>query len=84
MTLIVSQPLPIRLVLGSVYLFVFPIPVWSGFQLESAYPLFKSLNAIYFYFLLPFLVISFRVLWRDAFSRTPLRLFFGSVCLDSP
>lgn len=42
--LIVNQAMPIRLVLGSIYLFVFPIPFWSGFQLESVYHVFKSFN----------------------------------------
>lgn len=75
MSLIVNQALPIRLVLGSVYLYIYPIPVWSGFQLDSAYQLFKSLNTIYFYFFFPLLALSFLTIRRDATSRTPLRLF---------
>jgi hypothetical protein len=52
-SLIFSQPLPIKIVLGTVWVILFPLPVWSGFQLESAYHLFKSLNAIYMYFVIP-------------------------------
>lgn len=75
MALIVNQPTPIRLVLGSIYLFVFPIPFWSGFQLESAYNLFKSANVIYFYFVLPLLFIALRQLKRNKAMRTPALLF---------
>jgi hypothetical protein len=73
--LIINQPLPIRLVLGFVYLFVFPIPFWSGFQLESAYHLFKSLNAIFFYFLIPMLIMTLRQLWKYNTQRTRSVLF---------
>jgi len=75
MAFIVNQPMLIRLPLGAVYLFVFPIPFWSGFQFESVYQLFKSFNVIYFYFVIPLLVLAFRQLWRDKFSRSPAMLF---------
>jgi len=57
-SLILSQPILIRIPFGIFYVFIFPIPLWTGFQLNSAYALFKSLNAIYFYFLLPLIVMS--------------------------
>jgi len=75
MALIVNQVMPIRLVLGSIYLFVFPIPFWSGFQLDSAYALFKSANVIFFYFLLPLLLIAITQLLRYKAMRTPAWLF---------
>ena len=62
MLYIVNQPILIRLIFGSIYLFLFPIPFWSGFQLESAYSLFKSFNAIYFYFLTPLFLYSITLL----------------------
>lgn len=77
MALIVNQPTPIRLVLGSIYLFVFPIPFWSGFQLESANTLFKSTNVIYFYFVLPLLFMALRQLKRQKSMRTPSLLFLA-------
>lgn len=64
MALVVNQALPIRLVLGSAYLFVFPIPFWSGFQLESASPLFKSANVLFFYALTPLLLLSLVRIWH--------------------
>ena len=67
MTLIVNQPLPLRLVLGSMYLFVFPIPFWSGFQLDSVYHLFKSFNVLYFYFVIPLVALS---MWQLISSRS--------------
>jgi len=70
MSLIVKQPLLIRVVLGAVYLYIFPIPLWSGFQLESSYHLFKSLNTIFIIFLLPLMILAFRMLWRDNLSRS--------------
>jgi hypothetical protein len=75
MSLILDQPAPIRLILGSVYLFVFPIPFWTGFQLESAYHLFKSFNVLFFYFFLPVLGLSVWHLWKHAEQRTPALLF---------
>lgn len=75
MALIVNQPAPIRLVLGSIYMFVFPIPFWSGFQLDSVSALFKSANVIYLYFVLPLLLIALRQLKRDKATRSPALLF---------
>jgi len=59
--LIVNQPLLLKLLFGSVYLFIFPIPFWSGFQLESVYPLLKSLHVMFMYAIVPLFVLA---LWR--------------------
>jgi hypothetical protein len=75
MALIVNQPLPIRLVIGSIYLFVYPIPFWSGFQIESAYHLFKSFNVIFFYFVIPLLVMTLWQLWGQKEKPTSEILF---------
>lgn len=75
MSLIVNQSIPVRLILGSLYLFVFPIPFWSGFQLESAYELFKSVNVVFFYFVIPLLYMALRGMVRDRRSRHPTLLF---------
>jgi hypothetical protein len=75
MALIVNQSLPIRLVLGSIYLFVFPIPFWGGFQLESVQAFFKSANVVFFYFVLPLLAISLLKLVRHKRSRSVSVLF---------
>jgi len=73
--LIVNQPLPIRLVLASIYLYVSPIPFWSGFQLESVYNVFKSANVVFFYFVLPLLAISILRLFRNKQGRSCSVLF---------
>lgn len=73
--LIVNQPIPIKAFLGSIYLFVFPIPFWSGFQLETVYHLFKAFNVIYFYFLIPLLALALHQLWKDKLSRSPMVMF---------
>jgi len=75
MALIVNQPLPTRLVLGSVYLYVFPIPFWSGFQLESVYAFFKSANVIFFYFVIPLLTVSLLRLIRHKQARSVSVMF---------
>lgn len=75
MALIVNQPMPVRLPLGFVYLYVFPIPFWVGFQLESVYPFFKSLNALFFYSLIPLLVLALRELARNRRARSPALMF---------
>ncbi len=75
LSLIVNQPLAIKLVLGSVWVLVFPLPVWSGFQLESPYHLFKSLNAIYMYFLVPLFGLGVLNVVRKSRNRNPLIVF---------
>jgi hypothetical protein len=81
-TLIVNQDLIPRLILGSVYLLIFPIPIWKGFQLETVYHLFKSLHAVFMYFVTPlFLLGSYRIimnsLWRQPLLLFPLLVFGG-------
>ena len=74
-SVIVSQSPLIKILLGSLYLFVFPIPVWTGLQLDSAYHLFKSLNAPFFYALIPLLLISTGQLALSAKTRSKEGLF---------
>jgi len=61
--------------MGSGYLFLFPIPFWSGFQLESAYALFKSFNVIFFYFLIPLLLMAIWQICRKQEMRSVSLLF---------
>lgn len=61
MRLIVNAPLPVRLVLGSGYLFIFPIPIWN--ELDSAYGLFKTCQAMFMYGFTPLYVLA---VWRVA------------------
>jgi len=77
--LIVNQPLPIRLFLGIIYLFVFPIPFWHGFQAGTAYHLFKSINVLFFYALIPLLLMSIFQIWKQKIrSQLPLIFLFFS------
>jgi len=73
--LIVDQPPILRGILGSLYLFVFPIPFWTGFQLDTVYSLFKSFNVIYLYFVVPLMILSFKILWKEKKHRSPMVLF---------
>lgn len=71
--LIVSSSIPTRLILGSAYLFIFPIPFWSGFQLESVYHLFKSFQALYMYGITPLFILAvWQVIRYKSFRTTPL------------
>ena len=79
--LIVRQALPIRLALGSIYLFVFPVPFWSGFQLESAYHLLKSLHVLYMYAVTPLFALTIWRIVRCPQRRTPAVLFLVLVVL---
>lgn len=70
MALIVSQPAHWRLLLGVPYLFIFPIPFWQGFQLQSAYDLFKTLNVLLFYLVIPLWGMALWRLVRDRSARS--------------
>lgn len=72
---IVNAPLPLRLTLGSAYLYIFPIPFWGGFQFESAYSLFKSFNAIYMYVVTPLFSLAMLRIARRKVLRTPPVIF---------
>ncbi len=74
-SLIVNQSLPVRLIFGAISLFVYPIPIWDGFQLESAYHLFKALNTIFFYGVIPLFVLSIYILIQDKSLHSPQFLF---------
>lgn len=75
MSLVVNQPLPIRLVVGCVYLFVFPIPFWAGLLDDSVYQVFKSLNALFFYFITPLFAISIHSIVTNKSLRTDVNMF---------
>jgi uncharacterized membrane protein YccC len=75
LALIFNQPLPIRSVLGTIYLYLFPIPFWSGFSLSSFYHIFKGFNALLFYAVIPMLLQGLWVVWKQRNLRTPQILF---------
>lgn len=81
MQLIYRQPIAIRLVVGSIYLFTYPVPFWSGFQLQTAYHLFKSFNVLFLYGFIPLLAVSLRHLWRQGRRSSPNELFVLFVTL---
>jgi hypothetical protein len=58
--LIINQPLPIRLVLGSGAMLINPIPLWSNFNLRSLdYGWIKGYHGIYQILLLPLICAGF-------------------------
>ena len=78
---VVNQPLPIQLILGSIYLLIFPTPFWVGFGTDSAYHLYKSLNALFMFFLTPLWVLAIFKLYSHKIFRTTslLFIFFCSI-----
>lgn len=82
MAYVVNQALPIRVVVGTVYVFVFPIPVWNGFTQLSAYYFLKSCSALFHYFLLPLLVQGVWLLAKSSKHRTASAVFVACVSLS--
>jgi len=75
MALVGNQPLPVRVVVGSVYLFVFPVPMWSGLGSSSAYHWFKSINVVLFYYVVPLLALAVRLILSDKQNRRAPLIF---------
>lgn len=73
--LVVNQPPLVRVFVGSAYLLLFPIPVWAGLIGDSALHAFKALNALFFYALLPLVLLAIHDLVRQRKLRTPQTLF---------
>jgi hypothetical protein len=78
---ITTAPIPLRLLLGSIYLFIFPIPFWGGMALGSAYDLFKSLNAVFFYFFAPMFAYALWYQLRDRRARSAGVMFLAFVSI---
>jgi len=81
MAIIVNQPIPFRILIGSIYLFVFPIPFWIGFQFESVYHLYKSINVIFFYFVIPLLILAVSNVYYNKNVRSSEILFMLFISL---
>ena len=77
MRLVINQPLPIRLVMGTGSLMIFPIPLWAGVRSGAdEYHLFKGYHAFYQFFTLPLVLAGFlfvaRRLIREPKKSIPL------------
>ena len=57
-SVILSQPTIIQIPLKILSLFFYPIPIWYGFTVPSAYAFFKSLHLLFNLYYLPLLVLS--------------------------
>lgn len=77
--LIVEQTLFMRIALGLPYLLYFPIPFWGGFEGESALQLFKSINAIAFYYISGLLFVGGFLILKSRQLRSPAFLFVLAV-----
>jgi hypothetical protein len=80
---IISQPLYIRFIFGTISLLIFPMPFWSGFGQNSIYQLYKIGNLFFMVaILLPHLLMSFKLFFSDKRFRTPLNRFLVIVILS--
>ncbi|MBL7647560.1 MAG: hypothetical protein JNK74_15345 [Candidatus Hydrogenedentes bacterium] len=65
MRLVVNQPLPVRLIAGTGYLMIFPVPLWAGIKSGSGeYHLIKAYHAFYQLFTLPLVLAGFIAVYR--------------------
>jgi len=63
MALVVNQPTPIKLVLGSGYMMLFPSPFWAGISCgASEYHLIKTWQALYKILIMPLVLVAFLML----------------------
>jgi len=54
MAYVVNQPLPIRLVLGSLVLLAYPIPIWDSLTADvAAYDVIKNCHGVFMIFVVP-------------------------------
>lgn len=70
MTLIVHQPLPVRLVLGSMSLVVNPMPLWAGLRSGMVdYIYLKAWHGVYLVAIVPLVIAGIREAVRAAHRR---------------
>jgi hypothetical protein len=69
MRLIIQQPMPIRLLLGSGSLMVFPIPLWGYFRSGALdYDLIKGYHGVYQMLILPLVFSGFLIVFMEFFK----------------
>ena len=57
--LVVNQPMPIRIPVGSVYMLVHPVPFWAGFRLSMGeYHWIKSYHAMFLLWVVPSAIVG--------------------------
>jgi len=83
MTLVVNQPMLVRVPVGAIYMLMAPIPVWTPATAGTAYHLFLGLRGLQFYFVLPLLIMAVGELARHRPARTaPLAFLLAlNLCL---
>jgi hypothetical protein len=87
MRLVVKQPLPIRLVLGSGSLMVYPIPLWAFLEKGvNDYHLVRTYHGVYQILVLPLVfagfIAVFRLFQRDRKQAVPLAFLAVYLLMD--
>lgn len=73
--LVYQSPWYVQFFLKPLVMFIFPLPVWWGLQLDSAYAFLKGLATPFFYIVLPLAGVSVHHLYRFLPLRSPQQLF---------
>jgi hypothetical protein len=72
MAILVNQPMPVRIFVGSFMQMVSPIPLWAYFRTDMLdYNWIKGYNGIYQMFILPFVFVGVRKVYRLFISSQP-------------
>lgn len=79
--LVYQSPWYIQMFLRPLVMVIFPLPVWWGLQLDSAYVFFKGLTTPLFYLILPLAALASYHLYRYPVLRSPQQLFLFFISL---
>lgn len=82
LALVSNQPLPIRLIVGPMYVLLMPVPFWAGFAKATVYQIGKSLAVLFCYWLVPRLVFQAVYLVKEKHARSAPVLFLVCVFLE--
>lgn len=68
--LIMDQPLPIRLLIGSGAIAIYPIPIWASLKPgASEYHIIKNFNGVYQIVVMPLVLTGFLIVFQQAFAK---------------
>lgn len=78
MQLVINQPLPVRLVVGSVALMVYPIPLWAHFHAGAReYHIIKGYHGVYQLLIIPLVLSAVIFLLKELRARRREYAVFG-------
>ena len=82
-SLIINQPAYFRIILGSIYVHIFPIPFWFGFKLDTIYDLFVSLNLFYIIGITPLIYLSYTIYNNTVIKKIKIYILLSYIFIVS-